>query len=69
MNHKWREIEIPEKNKGAYKKMFKCVRGECGCIKYIGLDNFAQYERAKHLFSQAPDCYGDIPLSQQSINQ
>lgn len=68
--HKWKEVEVPEKLKDEFKQMFVCVRGECRTEKLLSkFDNYPQYERNGQLYSHAPVCYGDKLLNEQGIDE
>lgn len=64
-NHKWVPIEVPDKFVMTFKKASRCVRGDCGCEKFIDYNNHPLYERNKQIFNLAPECTGDVPINQQ----
>ena len=65
--HKWKEIE----KQYGFSHVYVCTRGDCGCKKFVSSYkgvNFLQYERAGLILRERPDCYGDIPISQQKTD-
>lgn len=68
--HKW--IEVPLKDTGlSVIKREKCIRGECNCERttyfMMGLTGY-MYSRDGQVYSLAPECHGDIPLNDQTID-
>jgi hypothetical protein len=67
--HKWENVELPEKLKSDFKAKYLCTKGDCKCEKLLSkFDNYPQYQRAGQMYSYAPDCYGSIPLNMQPID-
>lgn len=52
-------------------KMFICQRGDCKCerlsTRHYG-HTFNQYSRGMVMHSSIPNCFGDTPINQQTID-
>jgi hypothetical protein len=63
---------MPENLKSSFQYRYVCTRGECGCEKlvyYIGSEAHYLYDRAGQITNHCPECYGDVLLNQQTIDQ
>ena len=68
VNHKWKEVELPEVLTPEFTKKFICVNGDCKCVKLVSRHKFNQYSRAMQFYNHMPECYGEILLNEQPID-
>lgn len=67
--HKWKQVDLPEKLKPEFKAMHICVRGDCKCERLTSsYDNLPTYSRSGIIYDRTPECYGDIPINNQTID-
>ena len=67
--HKWKKVDLPEKLKYDFKAMHVCVRGDCKCERLTSVyDNSYHYDRSGMYYDTAPECYGDTPINEQTID-
>lgn len=68
MRHKWTETEVPQKLKDSFARRFIC--GYCGCEKLISKSDSRVkiYERSQQISQTMPECFGKIPLNEQTID-
>lgn len=68
-HHKWKLVNLPEGLKPDFKAKHVCVRGDCKCERFTSsFDNRFQYERSGQLYDTVPECYGDVPINNQTID-
>ena len=67
--HKWEKVDLPDNLKTDFKAKHICTRGDCKCERLTGrYDSIYIYERYGQIYDTAPDCYGDIPVNDQTID-
>lgn len=68
MQHRWKEVEVPKDLSDTFAHKYVCIRGDCRTEKLVGRDHVAQYIRERQFYTYAPECYGDTPLNEQTID-
>lgn len=67
--HKWKEVDLPQDLKPDFKAMHICTRGDCKCKRLTSrYDNSLNYNRSGIIYTKAPECYGDVPINNQTID-
>jgi len=69
--HKWEQVEVPDNLKDTFKKKAVCTRGDCKCERLTSYHKgiaYNQYTRNHQLYNEVPECYGDVPLNEQGID-
>lgn len=68
--HKWQLEEVEENRKDTFTRKWRCIRGDCNCIKYkTRRAATLVYQRSGQLYGEdVPICYGDTPINEQGVD-